>query len=122
MRQDGKNLAVLNTRVHHGGLLGTMDLPGHLTERSNGEFENTAPPSQRQAVHAVRDGTAVVFTIGNPGEADRAMARLGADHDLFLAVFPVQFVPEWHLYRVPQSPQLAVFPARSATATSEPRE
>jgi hypothetical protein len=51
-----------------------------------------------------------------------APARLGADRDLFLAVFPAQFVPEWHLYRVPQSPQLALVPARSATTTSEPRE
>lgn len=108
MQKDGKNLAVLTTRVRHGRLVGTLESPKHLTEGDDGDFSDISPPIRRQPLHSIPGEKAVVLAIGMPGDADNAPLRLGANHDIYLAMFPVHFVPEWHLFRAPDSPQLTV--------------
>lgn len=91
LQQDGKNLAVLNTQVQHGRLMGTLEVPQHFTESGDGRFTDVGTPVQRKPLRSLSSKEPVVLAIGKPGNIDNAPRAIGRGSQHLSGAFPNSF-------------------------------
>ena len=100
LKQEGKNVMVLNTHQSKGALVGEMVLPTHFTEEPSGRFSGISPETEHKKARAVpmKSGASVLMLGKKPDRDSLPMILIDPDH-LGLR-WANGSVPDWQFVRL----------------------